>query len=469
MDIIKNIYNYKLLKDSIYFKITFMLWALIHSLGSGGHITGYFSPIFIIWGLLLLAKNLISKDMLIKKRYIYLIITFLLLYVITIFYNRQFNFVGNVKSLIWTSIMLLVIFINEYTADREKVFNDIRKISIALTISICILSLIALIMFCFDVSYQVNRGDGKLIPQGFWAARLWGIYVDPNQGATIAMMSILASIILLLRKNKNLKIINIISVMNIIIQYIFIILTGSRGGEIAFIFVLTGLIYLFADYILRNKLRNKYVRKIFVAIMGGIIAFFIIGTFDDTRVILGKVPSLTMQSQKIISNKLGVDIGKHEGNITMVRPDVGEGKEVSNGRLTLWKDGFRLIKHSPIFGFGDRNIFLKAKELTPGSSLEKQYVHNGFIHMVLSGGIVAGITMLLLLFFAIIDIVKIVFTSNIYTSKYYIYSCIGLIVGASLITAIFLTELFYQNSFISTVFWIYLGFMVSIDKKELIG
>ncbi|MBM6839531.1 O-antigen ligase family protein, partial [Clostridium saudiense] len=57
----------------------------------------------------------------------------------------------------------------------------------------------------------------------------------------------------------------------------------------------------------------------------------------------------------------------------------------SNGRIVLWKDGLRLSKYSPVFGFGDRNIPVKASELTPGSSLAKKTVHNGFIHMLLSG------------------------------------------------------------------------------------
>ena len=183
---------------------------------------------------------------------------------------------------------------------------------------------------------------------------------------------------------------------------------------------------------------------------------------------LGKIPSLTIKSQNIINDTLGIDVGKNEGNVTMERPDVGEGKDVSNGRLELWEDGFRLIKYSPIFGFGDRNIFQKAAELTPGSTLEKQYVHNGFIHMLLSGGIVAVITMVILLFLILIDILKVIFGSNVFTAKYYIYGCMTLIVGACLVTSIFLTELFYQNSFISTIFWMYMGFVVSIYKKDLV-
>ena len=45
----------------------------------------------------------------------------------------------------------------------------------------------------------------------------------------------------------------------------------------------------------------------------------------------------------------------------------------------------------------------------------------------------------------------------------------SLLIGSLLITAVFLTEIFYQNSFMATVFWIYMGFMVALanDKKLL--
>ena len=88
--------------------------------------------------------------------------------------------------------------------------------------------------------------------------------------------------------------------------------------------------------------------------------------------------------------------------------------------------------------------------------------------MLLSGGIVAVAIMMLLLILIMISIIKVVFGISKYNTKYYIYSIMSLMVGALLITAMFLTEIFYQNSFIATIFWIYLGFIVAIDKNELV-
>jgi len=127
MNIINNVYKSKLLSDSVYYKIVFMTWALVHTLSFGPRITGYFSPIILLWGLLILFKNLVLERKNIKKSYFCIIFAFLAAYVITIVVNSSLNIFGNTKTLIWSAIMLLVMFINEYSQDNKKVYNDIIK------------------------------------------------------------------------------------------------------------------------------------------------------------------------------------------------------------------------------------------------------------------------------------------------------------------------------------------------------
>ncbi|MBM6838535.1 hypothetical protein H9X77_09940, partial [Clostridium saudiense] len=177
----------------------------------------------------------------------------------TIIFNRNLNLVGNTKTLIWATIMTLVLFISEYSDRDRKIYRDISLISKVLVIAIFIISISSIAMFCLDISYFTERVDGRLIPQGYYAARLWGIYVDPNQASSVALIALILSLVLMVQKNVFNKIFLIIS---IITQYTFIILTGSRGGEIALIFVLIGLGYLLFDYILRNKLRSNVIRTI---------------------------------------------------------------------------------------------------------------------------------------------------------------------------------------------------------------
>lgn len=459
MNKIKDIYNIGILRDSVYFKIFFLLWALVHNFSFGQRYTGHLSPIVLLWGGILLIRNIFNDKARISKILMYLIYAFLASYVITIIFNRNLNLVGNTKTLIWASIMTLVLFITEYSDKDKKVYRDINIISKVLVVIIFIISISAIVMFCLDISYFTERVDGKLIPQGYYAARLWGIYVDPNQASSVALIALILSVVLIVQR----KVFNkIFLTISIIIQYIFIILTGSRGGEIALIFVLIGLGYLLFDYILRNSFRNDAIRAIISLIIGIIITAGIVISFDGSRKLLSYIPKATVKTQQYIHQTTGIQSGEHLGNVTVERPDATS----SNGRLTLWKDGLRLSKFSPIFGFGDRNIPLKAAELTPGSSLEKQYVHNGFIHMLLSGGLMATIIMMIFIGIIAIKAIVIFFGKNRYKQNYYIFSIISLLIVSLLIASMFLTEIFYQNSFIATTYWVFLGY-ISILSNSL--
>ena len=457
MNKIMSIYNLRILSDSIYFKIFFLLWALVHNFTFGQRYTGYLSPVILFWGGLLLIRNLLIKKAKVPNILMYLIYAFLGSYVLTIIFNRNLNLVGNTKTLIWATIMTLVLFISEYSDRDRKIYRDISLISKVLVIAIFIISISSIAMFCLDISYFTERVDGRLIPQGYYAARLWGIYVDPNQASSVALIALILSLVLMVQKNVFNKIFLIIS---IITQYTFIILTGSRGGEIALIFVLIGLEYLLFDYILRNKLRSNVIRTILSLAIGIILTVGIITSFDASRKLLSYIPKATVKTQQYINETTGIQSGEHLGNVTVERPDV----KSSNGRITLWIDGLRLSKFSPIFGFGDRNIPVKAAELTPGSSLEKQYVHNGFIHMLLSGGLVATIIMLIFIGIIATKAIIVFFGKSRYNQNYYVFSIISLLVVALLIASMFLTEIFYQNSFIATTYWIFLGYIAILSK-----
>lgn len=460
MNRINSVFKVGILRDSVYFKIFFLLWALVHNFTVGQRYTGYLSPIVLLWGMLLLIRNLFIERAKVPKGLMYLIYAFLASYVVTIIINAKLNLIGNTKTLIWAMLMTLVLFITEYSKDNQKVYRDVNIISKLLVIVLFIVSFISILMFCLDICFWIPKAGGKLVPQGYYAARLWGIFVDPNQGCAIATVALLLSLILLIQRKTLNKIFLIISIF---VQYIFIILTGSRGGEIALIFVLIGLGYLLFDYILRNNIKGNLIRGCISVLVGIIISVLVIISFDDTRKILSYVPKATVTTQQYISSTTGIESGEHNGNVTVVRPDA----KTSNGRIRLWTDGFRLTKFAPVFGFGDRNIAIKAAELTPGSSLETQVVHNGFIHMLLSGGLVATIIMLIFIGIIAVKALKIFFGAKNRNKDYYIYSILCLIVLCLLITTVFLTELFYQNSFVATAFWIFIGHICVLNEGEI--
>lgn len=456
MNLIEKFFKIKLLNDSVYFKITFILWALMHYLTLGQYITSYASPIIILWGGLLILKNLFIDKTQFPKKYYILIFAFLFSYVVTIIWNRNMNILGNIKTLIWCAIMMLGLFINDLKKEKEEIINDISRIGRAVILSTLIISLISLILFFFNINFWMSRVDGWKIPQGYYAARLWGIYVDPNQSCNVAIISIALSGVLLITKKKLNK---FILICNIIVQYELLVLSGSRGGEIGFIFLLVSILYLFIENIIKKKINKKVIRIILSMFLSFILTLMILGTFKVNRKLLAFVP-------KAIHNTVEVteDEKKQSLNITVERPDM----KSSNGRIELWTDALKLSKQIPIFGVGDRNIMLVAEQKMPGSSISTQYVHNGYLHMLLGGGIVAVIIMMIIIGDIVISILRKVFNKYKYSDEYLIYSILSAMIGAMLITTVFLTEVFYQNSFTATILWTFMGYIIYFNKNEIL-
>ena len=87
--------------------------------------------------------------------------------------------------------------------------------------------------------------------------------------------------------------------------------------------------------------------------------------------------------------------------------------------------------------------------------------------MVMSGGIIALIIMGILVFSAIKKSVLILFRSRIKNNDFYIINSTSVIIGILLCTSMFLTEIFYKNSFSATAFWIFLGFNMYLSNEYL--
>lgn len=465
MDSINKLFQMKFIKDSIYFKVVFCIWQLVHLIAMAQPYTGVVAPIIIIWGMLILIKNVIIDKNLLDKRVRYLIYAFLFSYVVTIIINIKLNLIGNLKTLVWYSILIFAIFITDKQKEVEDVKRDIDTIAKVVTKTTFVMSLVSLLMFVFRMSFWVYRFDGAKIPQGYFAARLWGLFIDPNQGCAVAIISILLSIILITRKSMKKS----FSIINIIVQYCFLILTGSRGGEIAFFFSVICLVY-----ILFNK-NNYYkiikihsIRVIALVLTGIILSGAVVASFRQTRKILTIIPKTVYKIDSAISgvasNEEEEENEEEEISITIDRADVG-GENFSNGRIELWMDGIRLSKYSPILGFGDRNIKIKAAELTPGSTLEKKVVHNGFIHMILAGGWLAFLLMMAIIIIILSKSFRIFFAKKEYNEDICIFDLMGILIGILLITTMFLTEVFYMNSFAAVMFWFFMGNIVYFQNN----
>lgn len=462
MESIKKIFKFRLLDNTLYFKIIFTLWALLHSVSFGQHITPYFSIILIGWGGLLVIRTLFLKDFNYKNFYSIISMIFVVGYSITILLNRDSNFIGNTKSLIWMVILLVILFLGDKDKTSSDVIDDIKKICTAITIPSFIITGIGLLTFFFDINFRVIKGDGSGVPQGYYAARLWGIYADPNEACTVALIAIISSIVVMyLVRGKSRNITLVFNGINILVQYLFVVLCASRGGAVGFIFLLIGCFYILLKTLLNKKISSSLVTTISSLLIAIILTTSIISMFEETRKTIAYVPRYIL-SLSTPKNPNGDGETEEElPDITTERPD----NKDSNGRMELWESGFKLSTESPIFGHGDRNVNVRAKVSMPESRLSRQHVHSSYLHLLISGGVVALLLMFVLIATVAWKAVVRILSCKKYDKTYYIYSLMSILCGTLLVTSVFLTELFFQNSFTTVVFWMALGYLVTLENR----
>lgn len=138
-----------------------------------------------------------------------------------------------------------------------------------------------------------------------------------------------------------------------------------------------------------------------------------------------------------------------------------------SARNELWYSAWLLIKQNPFFGVGNSSLVEKVYSMRPGvilPGIEAGGLHNIFLQIITANGFITLMLFLIVLFNTFSFIVKKVDFSFGRNRK------INLVL-LSLVTGIVFVNLFESNliyivSFIPMIFWTYLGYFISILKRD---
>ncbi|TQA32547.1 O-antigen ligase domain-containing protein, partial [Enterococcus faecalis] len=121
----------------------------------------------------------------------WLILIFLLAFLISIILNRNYGMSSNLKLLVWNSIYVIGIY--QFVKRQKNSFLIIDYINYIVMVGMFLLSIISLVMYLFQYSYVYVYGPGPRdhIRIGFLESRLFGVFGDPNYGATTALVTII--------------------------------------------------------------------------------------------------------------------------------------------------------------------------------------------------------------------------------------------------------------------------------------
>lgn len=363
------------------------------------------SKVALLWGGLLALFNIYK---IIKRRPNLIEISIFTFLGFTLIINLLFyRDIANLVSWGINLILLTGMFYIDIDKDKKELNRDLSIFSNFISIFTFIFSLAASIMFFSKKTFTFN--------DVVYGANQ-GLYIYKNALAIASGIGMVVTFYLL-TKNKDASIkTKLYYRINIIIQLISLLFSKGRSG--LFLIIAIPFVLIFIKY------KNKIFRKCMIIIP----AIFCIGGFA------------------LFHDKL---------------------YDFLSARNELWYSAWLLIKQNPFFGVGSSSLVEKVYSMRPGvvlPGIEAGGLHNILLQITTANGFIALILFLIIIYNAFTLIIKKVDFSFGRDRK------IDLVL-LSLVTGILFVNLFESNliyivSFIPIIFWTYLGYFISILKKD---
>ncbi len=411
------------------------------------------------------------------------LLLFVFSYAVSAFSHSSYGgFIENMKGFIWLILPIFLLYISAFDMSRDEMEVELTWLSILYVIYCTVVNCISLSMLVWGRMYDYIDPTGIAHGIGYRWERLWGVYDDPNHGATISAIAIFL-LLYLYGKTKTLWQ-NILIFICGVVQYAYIVFSDSRTGLVCLV---AGIIF----YAFFQFIKHKQVRWKGMLFWGSIVIMMIIGDWSLKAVYESyndMVKAQEVQKQPIAKEEIEQKEGQKIENDPNVKTNnkinkqedksITEGRkqdlkqDYSSGRVALWKDGVNIVKTSPLFGVGYRNMSGYAKKNFQNSYILKNSygvyydsMHNLEMDVLVSQGFI-GIFLLfgifIFMFWKILQSIPRLQKEDTHLLIVMLSSALALGVAAT-----FLSYIFYVNAPQNFCFWLVLGYgMHALTEKE---
>ncbi|MDT2638334.1 O-antigen ligase family protein [Enterococcus dongliensis] len=463
----------KLEKMKEYYLISLFIMLLLRSINAYSLLPSkYDSIIFAVLGLLGGVFLLQELFIITKKRQLIsfdsILLVFLFFLGVSILVNHDNYLESNIKLFVWTSLYLIGIYkFSERNYEKIQFIDLINKI---LIFSFFIMSVVSFLMYLLKFSYIYVYGSGprEHIRIGFLESRLFGVFGDPNYGATMALIVLILSFFyLIIDQTKKSLPIRVFFVFNIIIQFFIIILSGSRSAlSISFV-VVAWITFTYSFLLISKKHIRNIVFKIILSLTISLLMIaFYYGLQAGTKDFLKVLPEHINYELKVTNDSNSTKEKKNlkfnresnkQSEISLTRKDVAENEDISNMRFSIWKSAIEIFKSTPWIGTSPRNIIVYANKNIPTTFIAQKaiVVHNAYINVLVSTGILGFLPFIIFLIVNGLSVLIFFFKNKEKLPNYFnSYLSILLVL---VLSGLFNNELVLVNTVGTFIFWLYLG------------
>lgn len=454
---IKPIYFYTLLVSLILRSIN--IYSLIPS-----KIDSLLFTILVVVGVFFLIVDFFNNMKLKRFPYNYLLILFFIIFLVSSITNREFGIFSNLKLIIWSCIYFFLSY--NFGEDNFSNNNFFKKINMTLIVSWFLISFLSLMMFFLKFGYEKYTSPRERLRVGFLESRLFGLFGDPNYGATVCLIVMMLIVFYLINDwQKANAISKTLYIINLAIQFFVLILSGSRSA-LLISFIVVGTVAFFYLLVFLEKVGVK--RRVLRVILSFVVTFLVLGGYSlvesGTKKVLQTIPEHINLEVNITKDNRDERIGIRQSeknntdeNVSLTRKDVAHNEDISNMRFSIWKSGIEIFKNTPWLGTSPRNVIPYAHKYMPNTFIAQKSIvtHNLFINVLVSTGIFGFLTFIIFLGWQGISIILFFFKNfNDLPNYFYVYLSIIMVL---VLSGLFNNEIILVNTVGAFLFWLYLG------------
>ena len=404
-------------------------------------------------GILLATYNLVIKKVYLKIKTIEYLLLFFAFNIITSILVISYGYSTNIKNALIFYIYFLTVFpiFTGITREEGKKIYDYFFYTVATLNTFGVLA--SLIQFVLLKGYRVHDYKGLYIRQGFVESRLFGILASPNY---LSLISLIVIIFLVLKICSFEKVYRYISIVAIVLNFIYIVLSGSRTAFICM--MIAAVIYSIVMFYQKGNIKSLF--KVVLAIVVVLFSYRAVN-FTSEQYLKFNKERLEVQDKKL-ENK--------DNNLSLERTDTSE-ENISNNRFAIWKSTASFVPKKPIFGYSGGNWYEIGKKTNPDEYIIKEHylTHNGYLEILFYNGLAGFISMGIFVLSFFISMVKRIFRDKKEGLVNKDLLSIVIILMVILVSNLFLSSTFYGISLLGIILFLMAGYfysIVSIDKSN---
>lgn len=453
------------LSRTIYFKI---LWAILVILKINPIVSRKTSPLFyflLLYGAAIILYDFFTDKKALQNKYIVPIFLFFAFMGLSTIINYDKGLADNLKTFVTTAIQFMVIGRVDLKRSWKDIMNDMRIVSNVVIVGVTIVSLVSLCLLAFGINgfYELPSEDEVMEELIYYygvgfGGRLVGIFSNPNFVGAYCSIALLCTLMNLLLSSKK-PLLRISYCVSIAVNFLCIVLSGSRGALLPFYICIFFLSFLLLQFRFTNK-KNTILKYLIIILISGICVVLVYGSVQIIDSHARKIPFFIDTEKE--------DVLFDSERIKLVGDDISLIKD-SRDRITIWLIGMHTAKMKPIFGVGKAQLYeyiarnWEESVIPPG--IKGGSMHNIYLETLVAYGLPTLISLILLLSLVLVDYVKVMIRIELNDKNQYLFRAFVIIILMFIMgNNMFESRMLYHSNLTSFIFVLYLGCIMYFNQ-----